>query len=177
MHEKFLRQIPIGIYLGIALAALAALLQSTFTARIRIWGVTADLALLFAVSWILYQGIGEGLLVSLVGGIILDTLSGAPFGVLMISLTVASELAGLGEANVFEKAPFLPYISITLATITYRGLLLFLLRMTGRPLPPWPTISRFLLMALIINGLGMFVIYRLVGELCSRIQPQRAEWE
>lgn len=177
MRKNFLRQIPIGIYLGIPLATFAALLQSSFTARIAIWGVTVDLLLLFAVSWTLFQGVGEGLLISLVGGMILDTLSGAPFGVLMISLTIASELAGLGEANVFEKARFLPYIAITLATIIYRGLLLMLLRMTGRPLPPWPTISRFLSMALVVNGLAMFVMYRLVGNLCSRIQPGRAEWE
>ncbi|MFO7917379.1 MAG: rod shape-determining protein MreD [Anaerolineae bacterium] len=177
MHKNFLRKIPIGVYLSIPLAALAALLQSTFTARIRVWGVTMDLVLLLAVSWTLFQGISEGLLISLVGGLILDSLSGAPFGVLMISLTAASELAGLGEANVFEKARFLPYIAITVATIIYRGLLLLLLRMTGRPLPPWPTLSRFLWLALIVNGLAMFVIYRLVGGLSSRIQPKRAEWE
>ncbi|MFP3896859.1 MAG: rod shape-determining protein MreD [Anaerolineales bacterium] len=177
MHKNLLRKIPIGFYLGVPLAMLVALLQSTFTARIRIWGVTADLVLVLAVSWTLFQGIGEGLLISLVGGMILDTLSGAPFGVLMISLTVASEIAGLGEANVFEKARFLPYIAITIATIIYRGLLLLLLRMTGRPLPPWSTLSRFLLIAVIINGAFMFVIYRLVGEIVSRIQPKRAEWE
>ena len=177
MRKNFLYQIPIGVYLGIPLAVLAAILQSTLTARIRIWGVTADIVLLLTVSWTLLQGIGEGLLISLVGGMILDSLSGAPFGLLMISLTVASELAGLGEANVFERARFLPYIAITVATVTYRGMLLTLLKITGRPLPPWSMISRFVLLAIVINGLAMFIVYGLIERLCSRIQPTRAEWE
>ncbi|MEA3406504.1 MAG: rod shape-determining protein MreD [Chloroflexota bacterium] len=177
MHRNFLYRIPIGIYLGLPLAALVALLQSTFTARIGVWGVSVDLTLLLAVSWTLLRGSGEGLLISLVGGVILDALSGAPFGVLMISLTAASELAGWGEANVFERARFLPPIAITLATIIYRGLLLMLLKITGRPLPPWPIVSRYLLLALIVNGLAMLIVYRLVERLCRLIQPRRAEWE
>jgi len=177
MHRRLLYRIPIGVYLGIPMAVFAAVLQSTIVTRIRIWGVSVDLVLLLTVSWTLLQGIGEGLLVSLTGGIILDALSGAPFGLMTVSLTVASELAGLGEANVFEKAPFLSCIAITLATITYRGMLLILLKITGRPLPSWSMISRFLLLAIAINGLAMFIVYGLVERLCSSIQPRRAEWE
>ena len=177
MRRNFWHRIPVGVYLGMPLAIFAAALQSTVVSRMRIWGVSVDLVLLLTVSWTLLQGVGEGLLISLVGGVLLDALSGAPFGLMTISLTAASELAGLGEANVFERARYLPHIAIVLATTTYRGLLLILLRMTGRALPPWSMLSRFLLLAIVMNGFAMFIVYGLIGILCSCIQPRRAEWE
>ncbi|MBM3188019.1 MAG: rod shape-determining protein MreD, partial [Chloroflexi bacterium] len=69
----------IGLYIAIPLVALTAVVQSTLGPRLRVFGVSPDLVLLFLIAWVLLHGLRGSLSVSLVGGLMLDALSGAPF--------------------------------------------------------------------------------------------------
>lgn len=152
-------------------------MQSTITSHVRLLGVCPNLVLLFAISWVLLRGVGEGLYVSLVGGLMLDALSGAPFGLATLSLCIVSYLASLGEINVFRTARLLPYATIALATLAYNGLFLFLSQMTGRVVLWGPSLYRVVLPATMVNLLGMPVVYGLCRWVLGRIQPRRAEWQ
>ena len=85
-------------------------------AHIRLFGASPNLVLLLTVSWVLLRGRGEGILIGLVGGLMLDAFSGAPFGLATGSLVIVTYLTGLGEINVFRTAKFLPYAAIMVAT-------------------------------------------------------------
>ncbi len=122
----------IGFYLAFPLVVILALAQSTIMWHLSILGASPNLVLLFIVCWILVRGAGEGILLAALGGVVLDFLSGAPFGVLSLALMVASAAASLSELNLFKAAPFLPYLTIIIATLLYGSISLVLLRSSGR---------------------------------------------
>jgi rod shape-determining protein MreD len=157
--------------------ALVAISQVTITTHIRILGVSPDLVLLCTMSWVLLQGMREGVLVALAGGIVLDALSGAPFGGMTLALLVVSCLGGLGEINVFRTARFLPYAAIGIATLVYAGVLLFWLAMNGHAVVWGATLWRVVLPEMVVNILCMPIIYGLIRWLCGRIYPQPVEWQ
>ncbi|OGO06644.1 MAG: rod shape-determining protein MreD [Chloroflexi bacterium RBG_13_56_8] len=152
-------------------------MQSTIASHVRLFGICPNLVLILTISWVLLRGAGEGLLAALVGGLMLDVFSGTPFGLATISLFVASYLAGLGETNVFRTARLLPYVAIALATLVYNGLFLLLAQLMGRVVLWGPSLYRILLPAMIVNLLGMPVIYGLCAWVLKRVQPRRAEWQ
>lgn len=145
--------------------------------HVRLLGVSPDLVLLLTVSAILLQGIREGILIALVGGLMLDALSGGPFGLATLSLVVVSLLAGLGEINVFRAAKFLPYLTIVTATLIYNLVFLFLLQMTGRVVVWGASLLRVVLPAMLVNLLFMPIVYGLCYWLRKRLGPQSVEWQ
>lgn len=172
-----MRWFPISPYVTLPVVALVAIVQSTVTSRVGLFGVCPNLVLLFAISWVLLRGVGEGLFISLVGGLVLDALSGGPFGLASLSLCGASYLAGFGEFNVFRTARLLPYAAIAVATLVYHGMFLFLSQMTGRAVWWGASLGRIVLPAMGVNLLAMPVVYGLCHWVLGRIEPERAEWE
>lgn len=162
---------PIGAYVAIPIAALVAIAQSTLAPRLRILGVSPDWVLLFTVSAVLFYGFRSCIPLLLVSGLVLDTLSGAPFGLMMLSLAIANLLAGLGELNVFRTARYLPYLAIAGATLLYEGSLLILLRLlreyttTGQAAIWWPLLWRVVLPSVVLNTLLMPIAYYLMAKL------------
>jgi rod shape-determining protein MreD len=153
-----------------------ALFQSTVVARILILGTSPDLVLLFIVGWVLYRGLGEGIVVALVSGLVLDVLSGAPFGLRLVSLAVASSVVGIGELNVFRSAWFLPYVTVAIATLIYQCLFLFLASMMGVPVIWWPTMWRLVLPAVVVNTAFVPLVYGALGWLHRHSGPPTVEW-
>jgi rod shape-determining protein MreD len=166
-----------SLYIGLPLAILLAILQSAVTSRLHIFGVSPDLALLFTVGWVLLCGVRQGIAVALVGGLVLDSLSGAPFGFSTISLFLASLVAGLGESNVFRTAWFLPYLVIVLATLVYDGGLIFLLRMAGRSIALGPALGRIVLPCALLNLLCMPFMHLVLSRLRISLGPESVEWQ
>ena len=145
--------------------------------HVRLLGVSPNLVLLLTVSSILLQGMRGGLLAALVGGLMLDALSGAPFGLSTVSLVLASALAGLGEINVFRAAKFLPYATIVMATLVYNVIVLFLLQMTGHAVIWHASLWRVVLPAMLVNLVCMPVVYGLSYWLRKRLGPRSVEWQ
>jgi rod shape-determining protein MreD len=156
---------------------LLAIFQSTIATHIRLFDVSPDLVLTFVVSWVLLEGAKEGIIASLVAGLILDGLSGAPFGSTTLALVVVSLLASLGQVNIFRSARLFPYITVVVATLVYCGISLFLLRMTGRVVIWGPTLVRIVLPAVLVNILCMPLVYNAVLWLHNHIHPRTVEWE
>src|SRR3989304_5040739 len=94
--------------LGILLMALLAVVQSSVLARFPFLSGTANLILLAAVSWALTGRVVEAMLWGFSGGLFLDLLSGAPFGVSSMALVVAVSLASLTEGRFWEAHPLAP---------------------------------------------------------------------
>jgi rod shape-determining protein MreD len=161
----------------IPLAALVAIVQSSVTAHWRLFGVSPDLVLVFATSNILVLGPKDGLLFSLLGGLMLDAFSGAPFGLVTLSLVLTGYLVSLAEFNLFRSARLLPILGIALSTIIYYVLFTFFLQMTGRPTFWGATAHRVILPAMLVNAAAMVLVYRLLLWLRVKFGPPTVEWE
>ncbi len=161
----------------IPLAALVAITQSSITSHLRVLGVSPDLVLVVATSNVLILGAKDGLLFALLGGLMLDAFSGAPFGLITLSLVVTGYLVGLAEYNLFRPAHIVPLPSIALATVVYYLLFIFFLQMTGRPTLWGATVQRVILPAILLNSVVMFLVYHLSLWLRSKLGPPTVEWE
>ena len=161
----------------VPLTLFVAIAQTSLIPQVRLFGVSPNLFLLFAVSWVLTQGLRRGIVFGLLGGVVIDGASGGPFGLVTLCLVVVSVLAGLGELNVFKTAWFLPYAVAASASIVYQVLLLFFLQMGGRPVSWGPTLWLAILPSTLLNALLMPLVYRATRFVGRLTLPEPAAWE
>jgi rod shape-determining protein MreD len=157
-------------YLFIPLLLLAALLQATLLRHLPTSGYTVDLVLLLVVAWGILRE-GEATLWGLVGGIILDFLTGAPFGVQTISLGAIGLLNDLMAISVFRTNILFPLIAAFVATIIYDTIALLALQIFGFPVAWTEVIVRVTLPSAIVNTIAMPVVYVLLRWYNRRARP------
>jgi len=158
-------------YLVAPLAVLMALLQTTIMPRLRLFGVSPDLALLFTATCGLLWGVRKGIIVGLVSGFVLDMCSSAFFGLSATALMVVALISGLGQANVFPSARLVPYVVVLLASLAQVLLFAAVLRMTGDPLIGWAILWRIVLPVVAVNTLCLPLMYGSVRWLWRRLSP------
>lgn len=163
-------------YLTIAALVVLAILQSTVMPRITVLGVHPDLMLLAVTSWSLLRGAQEGMLWALIGGIAVDLISGAPFGVVTLSLLVVSFLSSLGQRNVFRLDLLIPIITIPLATLVYNTIMLALLWALQWPTDWGAGFVRVILPAMLVNTISMPLVYLALRTLDRRVGREVMAW-
>jgi rod shape-determining protein MreD len=147
------------------LFVVVALLQSTVTSQVRILGASPDLTLMLAVACVLQWGVRESLAMVLVGGLMVDILTGAPFGCATLALVLISTLVGIGEVNVPRSVKILPYAAVAVGTIAYQLIWLVLLQLWGRTVLWGPMLLRETLPSVLVNTLFMPLMYVVVRAL------------
>ena len=156
--------------------AVLAILQSTVLPLFAVGGAKPDLVFLVVVSWSLLRGAEEGIVWGFIGGLLLDTLSGGPFGVSSLALMSMSLLTGWGEMNLFRGHFLLPLAIIPLGTAIYYALTLILLNVFGQPLPWGLTFLRVMLPAAFVNLVAMPFVHWFMTRMHRRTGQRQFEW-
>ena len=164
------------IYLVLPLLAIVAILQTTLLPSLAIWSVFANLPLLVVVSWGLLRGPREGALWGFLAGLMVDLLSGAPFGAATVSLIAVGFLAGLGETTVFRARIALPMIVMFLATIVYELLFLLMMRISGQGVAWLDSIIRLVIPSAVLNAVLTPVVFLAMSWLYTRFGREEMEW-
>jgi len=165
----------ISPYLTLAILISVAMLQTTVAPHLQMQGVRPDLMLLVVTSWSLLRGARAGMLWAVGGGLLLDLLSGGPFGALTIALTLASLVAGVGELNVFHGSPWLPLLASMLATVVYDLVQFVVLLLLGRA-AAWDLLLQVLAPSLLVNALATYPAYWAARWLHHRTPSEAAAW-
>jgi len=163
-------------YLMFAFLFVLALLQSTVMPRVTLLGVHPDLMLMTVTSWSLLRGAEAGMLWALIGGVIMDLFSGAPFGVCTLSLLIVSFLSGLGERSIFRFDLLIPILAIPVASLAYGGVTLALLSVLGWPVEWGESLTQVILPCALINTLGMPAVYLGMRMLHRRTGREEIPW-
>jgi rod shape-determining protein MreD len=169
------------IYLMPMLLLLAALMQSTVTVRLELWGVKPDLVLLLVVIGALIYGSKAALGWGFLGGIGVDLFSGGPLGISSMGLMSVALVAGIGHRILSRYHLLVPVSAGAVGTLLYGlvyiGLLTLLreiaaqstifgeLALPNYQLPFWPTLQDVIVPATFYNTL----IILLVTPLLNRI--------
>ncbi len=156
------------IYLVVPFLVGIVIVQTTIVPRLAVWGVFADLPLLVVVSWSLVRGRREGMIWGFIAGLVVDLLSGAPFGAATLALTAVGFLSGLGEATVFGARMVLPLITMFLATILYHLLFLVVVRISGHPVAWLDSLVRLVLPTAVLNTALTPVVFLIMRWLYTR---------
>ena len=163
-------------YLSFAILFSLALFQSTVTPNIKLMGVQPDLMLMAVVSWSLLRGSEDGMLWALIGGIMMDMFSSAPFGASALALLITGFLSGLGHRNIFRLALVVPALVIPVATLLYQLILFGLLYAFGWRTNLIPTLSRVIFPSMLVNTLGMPIVYLTTRLLHRRTKREEIVW-
>lgn len=124
-------------------------------------------------GWVILRGLEEGLIWALIGGLSLDFISGAPFGVLTLAMLLATLVANLSHGRVFGSSIVLP-LSLTFPlSFLFNGLILFILALLGRPIVWADALSNVLLPAAVFNTAVMILVFPLLYLLNRALNPQQ----
>ena len=152
-----------------------ALLQTSVLSRFALGGLTPDLMLLAVVSWSLLRGFESGLPLALAGGLVLDLLSGGPFGALTVSLVLASLVTSLSQRGFSRESLSVgPMVGAGLGTLVYDGAYWLLLQALGRSGGGILGLMQVAVPSVVLNGLVMYPVYALLRRWHQRTLFGRA---
>lgn len=157
--------LALNVYLGLLILGGAALVQSTVIPPLGVLGVRPSLVLLLVVSWSIVRGGVEGTWWGFIGGLALDVLSGGPWGVSTLALTVVGLLAGLAEVNLSRGNILFPTAMILGASLLNDLICLTLLSLAGWQMALLDTFLVAILPTALLNVLLSFAILPLVWGL------------
>lgn len=150
----------------------ATLLQVTLSPYVKINGVHPDLVLILVIGWTFLRGLRDGLMWALIGGLSLDFVSGAPFGLFTLTLLLVAMVTNLFHGRTFGSSIILP-LSLTFPlSLLFNGLALLLLNLLWRPITWNEALSNVLIPVAIFNTAVMLLVFPLLYLLNRWLSPQ-----
>ena len=163
-------------YVAAPFLVIVALVQSTLSPRLQIGAVWPDFMLLVVVSWALLGRLAEALVWSLAGGLVVDLMSGGPFGGTGLAVMVATLAAAAAAERVFRGRAVLPLVTALVATLAFHGAYLFALLLVGQPVDGLEALLRVALPAAVYNSALSLPVYGLMAAIDRRIKPKPLRW-
>ncbi|NLE77567.1 MAG: hypothetical protein GX605_12565 [Chloroflexi bacterium] len=100
---------------------------------------------------------------------LLDLLSGLPFGVNTVALVVVAALAGAGAAEVFGQHVVVPLVGAGVGSLLYYALTVGVLLLGGRAFPVGAFALRVALPMVLLNVAAMAIVFPAVEWLSRAI--------
>lgn len=139
----------------------------------KISGVHPDLVLILVIGWTLLRGLGDGLVWALIGGVSLDFLSGAPFGVFSLTMLVVTLTANLFHGRVFGSSIVMPLGLAFPLTLLFNTLALLMLNFLGHPVDWITAFSNVVFPVALFNTGAMMLVFPLLYLLNRFLSPQQ----
>ncbi len=146
---------------GLGVLAIAAIVQSTALNQV-LDGPRPDLVLVFVLAWSMIRGVAEGTVGGIAGGLALDLLSAAPFGLHAGLLGLIGSVTALGEASLFRGNLPIFVTAAALATVMLHGGAFLLLQAAGQQTFPLVRFVQFVVPTALLNALLMPFAFLLV---------------
>lgn len=147
-------------------------MQSTLLSRVSINGVKPDLLLVLVSTWSLLRGSKEGSQWALAGGIALDLLSGAPFGVCTLSLVAVSLLSGLEQLRMFQASFLLPVVVVALSALAHDAVFLFCLQLVEWPVSWSDSLLNSTLPGMVLSLALLPFLYPILRQMSRRTEAE-----
>lgn len=160
------------IYLSVLCLFVAAILQVTVLPSMTTSEVGVDLVLLLVVAWGIIKGVQEGLLWGLLGGLILEAGSAAPFGTTMAVLGAIGLASGFPATALLRKSFLWLLVAGAAATVVYDGFLMVIWALMGRAWQWLDVLGTTVLPAIVINAVVMVPVYYILHLATSRGEPE-----
>jgi len=163
-------------YVAAPFLVVVALIQSTLSPRLQIGAIWPDFMLLVVVSWALLGRLAEALVWSMAGGLVVDLMSGGPFGGTGLALMVATLAAAVMAEGVFRGRTVLPIAAALVASLAFHGAYLLALLLVGRPVDGLEALLRAAIPAAVYNAALSLAVYGLMAAIDRRIKPKPLRW-
>ncbi len=149
-----------------------ALIQDVSLAGVSILGGRPDLVFLVVTGWAFLRGPAEGAVWAFTGGLILDLLSGGPFGGFALSLLVVAALVSRRWGQELGSLYLQLFLLTLIACFAYHLLLLLLLGWTGHPVDWSYSLSHVAAPSAVLNGVLAPFVHWPLAWLDRRTRPE-----
>jgi rod shape-determining protein MreD len=155
-------------YVGLAVAVVGALLQSTVLAEQQVLGLHVDVVPLAVIGWSALRRFEDGLLWAGLGGLSMDLFSGGPPGTSIASLAIAALVATSIGSSMRAIHQFLVVVAVPVGVLTYYLTAALLMALGGMAVDPLDLIRGVIGPALVISLAASPVAMLLLGWLSRR---------
>ena len=160
---------------GVPLLVILAILQATVLANMRLLDGAPDLILLAVVAWALTGRTRQAMTGGLIGGLLIDLLSGLPLGVTAIVLVVVVYLVSLTVGRFWEAHLLMPLTTVLWSSLLYHGLSLAVLLVLGLSVDPVYALGRVILPSTFLNLLLALPAAQAAGSLGDTLYPPEVQ--
>lgn len=147
------------VALPVLLLLTGLLVQASVLPRLPVLGVQVDLVLLIVLAWSILRGFPSALPIAWGGGVLLDVVSGTPFGAHTLALGLLAPAAVIATRHLLADS-LLPALGVALAgTLAYDLVLLLTLQANQVPVPWGSAFWSLAVPSAIVNALAMPLVY------------------
>jgi len=164
-----------GYLIGVLLLGLLAILQSTLLGNFHFYDGRPDLVLLGIIGWGLAGKPDQTMVWALIGGLMLDSLSGIPLGASSIALVGIAYVIGLYRGRIWEPNLLAPLGVTLLASLLYHAYGLAVMYLMGRGPDLGYALSRVVLPSTFLNLLLALPAAQAMQALRLWIEPPEVE--
>jgi rod shape-determining protein MreD len=161
----------VNLIAGLLLIGVAVA-QSTLSPYLKINGLHPDLVLILVIGWTILRNLEEGLIWAVTGGLALDFISGAPFGVFSLSLVIVTVIVAATQGRIFGSNTFFPLLLTFPLSLLFNALILLCLNILGRPVDWVETFSLILFPLALLNTGAILLVFPLLYLINRRLTPQ-----
>jgi rod shape-determining protein MreD len=163
-------------YVAAPLLLIVSLLQSTLSPRLQIGAVWPDFLLLIVMSWALLRRPNEALVWCFAGGLVIDLVSGGPFGGTVLGLMAVALIATVMADGMFRGRTALPIVTAFVATLAFHGLYLLAMLLVGQRVDGLDALLRIVLPSAVYNSALSLIVHALMSAIDRRIRPKALRW-
>ncbi len=157
--------------IGLPVLLLLAVLQASVLSGMRLLDGAPDLVLLAVVAWALTGQTRQAMVGGLVGGLILDLLSGLPLGATGMILVVIVYLVSLTAGRFWEAHLLMPLTTVLWTSLAYHALTLVVLLLLGRSIDPAFALGRVILPSVFLNLVLALPASQAANSLAQTLYP------
>ena len=147
--------------------------QSSFLTRIVWNGISAELLLLFIVSFSFLYGNRHGVWMGFCVGLLEDLTTGTFLGLNTFSKMILGYVSGSFSKKVFKEQLFLPVLAVGMASLLQYFLFIIILLLLGYSLDPVEYNKRCLLPVLLMNMIWALPVNYLVRKVHTYLQKEK----
>ena len=161
-----------SVILSIPILAFISILQTAVVSRLPLNQGVADLMLVLLVAIALQKRVATAWQWSIIGGLLIDFISGLPFGVFTISYLLATGLAMVLRERIWRFSFLMQLLVVLLGTLLSQALSYLVLFLQGASLDISNILRVITMPSIILNFMLSLPIFVLTRDVLDQIGPQ-----
>jgi rod shape-determining protein MreD len=160
---------------GIPMLVILAIIQATVLSNMRLLDGSPDLILLAVVAWALTGRPRQAMTGALVGGLLIDLLSGLPLGVTAIVLVLVIYLVSLTAGRFWEAHLLMPLTTVLWSSLLFHGLSLAIFLALGLSVDLNYALGRVILPSTFLNLILALPAAQAAASLGDTLYPPEVQ--
>ena len=161
-----------SVILSIPILAFVSILQSAVVSRLPLNKGVADLMLVLLVAIALQKRTNYAWQWSIIGGLLIDFISGLPFGIFTISYMLATALAMVLRERIWRFTFLMQLLVVLFGTVVTQGISYLVLFLQGASLELVAVLQVITMPSIILNFMLSLPIFVLTKDVLDQIDPQ-----